>query len=37
MNDDDFLSRSLEGENKPISRVRSYQLLTDVRVPPTFL
>ncbi|MCB2295726.1 site-specific integrase [Clostridium algoriphilum] len=30
MNDDDFLFRSREGENKPISRVRAYQLLTDV-------
>lgn len=29
MNDDDFLFRSREGENKPISRVRAYQLLTD--------
>ena len=30
MNDEDFLFRSPEGENKPISRVRAYQLLTDV-------
>ena len=30
MFDDDFLFRSREGENKPISRVRAYQLLTDV-------
>ncbi len=30
MNDDDFLFRSREGKNKPISRVRAYQLLTDV-------
>jgi len=30
MNDEDFLFRSREGENKPISRVRAYQLLTDV-------
>ena len=30
MFDDDFLFRSREGENKPISRVRAYQLLSDV-------
>jgi len=30
MFDDDFLFRSREGKNKPISRVRAYQLLSDV-------